>query len=141
MIFLIIMSFSLFSQVEDVVISTSSLTVKEIYLPKNKRNPMVKSSVYGTTTKKYSLELSTTSINTYSLNNFVLNGIIKYENGREALLKNNITGEIFILKNSGNLKSLSDSKKILKNVKGDIKGKSVVLYDSEKKETKEFVIE
>jgi hypothetical protein len=135
------MSFSLFSQVEDVVISTSSLTVKEIYLPKNKRNPMVKSSVYGTTTKKYSLELSTTSINTYSLNNFVLNGIIKYENGREALLKNNITGEIFILKNSGNLKSLSDSKKILKNVKGDIKGKSVVLYDSEKKETKEFVIE
>jgi hypothetical protein len=87
------------------------------------------------------LELSTTSINTYSLNNFVLNGIIKYENGREALLKNNITGEIFILKNSGNLKSLSDSKKILKNIKGDIKGKSVVLYDSEKKETKEFVIE
>lgn len=141
MIFLIIMSFSLFSQVEDVVISTSSLNVKEIYLPKNKRNPMVKSNVYGTTTKKYSLELSTTSINTYSLNNFVLNGIIKYENGREALLKNNITGEIFILKNSGNLKSLSDSKKILKNIKGDIKGKSVVLYDSEKKETKEFVIE
>jgi len=141
MVFLIFISFMLYSQIEDnVIISTNAVGVKEIYSPKNKRNPMIKSNIYNTTTKKYNIFLSTTTITSYSLNNFSVSGIIRYKNMREALLKNNITGEVFVLKN-GYLRSLTDSKKVLKNIKGEIKGKSVILYDTEKDETKEFLIE
>jgi len=131
----------LFSEIiSDVVISTSSTEVKEIYSPKFKRNPMVKSSVKESVTKKYLVDISTATVDAYSVKNFSLNGIIRYNNNREALLKNNISGELFILRGDGFLRSLRDIKKTIKNIKGEIKGKSVILYNTQTKESKEFFI-
>jgi len=142
MFFLIFISFMIYSQIqENVIISSNTLNVNEIYSPKNKRNPMIKSNVYSSVTKKYSVDISTSADSFYSLDSFSLSGIINYKNEREALLKNSITGEIFILKDKKNLKSLNNSKKIINNIRGEINGRTVILYDTQKKETKEFYIE
>ncbi|NLH38569.1 MAG: hypothetical protein GX445_00695 [Elusimicrobia bacterium] len=111
----------------DVVISTTNVSVKEIYAPYVKRNPMVQSKVYGSKTLKYSIVNSTSPIKQeMSIKKFKLSGIIKYNDYREALLKDTMNDTAYILRN-GML--YDNKKKVLKNIRGDIREKSVLLYD------------
>jgi hypothetical protein len=123
----------------DVVISTNNLSLKEIYRPYVNRNPMVPSTVFQSVTLKYDIMMSTysASLSTSSLKNFALQGIIKYDNNKEALIKNTISGTTYILRN-GNIYDIK--KNVLKDIKGEIRGKSVLLYNVKSKENIELFV-
>lgn len=124
--------------VENVIISTNSLSIKELYNPRNLRNPMIATTDNLPTTLNYDINFQNSLFtSTDTLNNFILSGIIRSDNYREALLKNKSTNEMYILKNG---RVYDVKRNVLKNIKGEIKGKSVVLYDVEKKERKELFI-
>ncbi len=124
---------------EDVVISTQSKTAIDIYNPKKKRNPMVISNVKESVTLNYDINFSTDVIklNEFSVKNFSLQGIIRFMGIREALLKNNHTGEVYILRN----KKLYDiKKKELTDIYGEIRGKSVYLKNKKNNEEVELFL-
>lgn len=124
----------------DVVISTPVVSVKEIYTPHVKRNPMVQSKVYGSKTLKYSIIDSSSTIITpeISIKKFKLSGIIKYNDYREALLKDTVNDISYILRNG----MLYDTKnKALKNIRGEIMEKSVWLYDIRSKDKINLLID
>jgi hypothetical protein len=100
---------------------------------------MVPSTVFQPVTLKYDIMMSTysASLSTSSLKNFALQGIIKYDNNKEALIKNTISGTTYILRNG----SIYDIKKnVLKDIKGEIRGKSVLLYNVKSKENIELFV-
>ncbi|MEF3280636.1 MAG: hypothetical protein K6357_06695 [Elusimicrobiota bacterium] len=127
---------------EDVVISTNASSVKEIYKPFVTRNPMVASQIMGPTTLKYDLKFSSYTVNISTsildLDRFSLSGIIKSSDFREALLKDNFSGSIFILRNG---KVYDIKKNIIKDIRGEIRGKAILLYNTKNGQKKELIMD
>jgi hypothetical protein len=123
----------------DVVISTTATSINEVYNPCVKRNPMIASTIKGSSTLKYDMKFSSVTISNddFYLKSFVLTGIIKLFDKKEAILKNLLNNEMYILRNN----KLYDIKKVpLNGIKGEIRGKSVYLYDIEKKQGVELYL-
>jgi len=120
--------------VPNVTISTASKSVAEIYRPANGRDPMVISSVYASQTENRKLVDSkqpAVTVSSFTVKNLVLSGIIEYSNRKEALLKDQATGLIYVLKNG----ILYDGRKNrVAGVKGSVKGKQVTLISDGNKD-------
>lgn len=116
----------------DVVISTNSSLSKEVYKPYVKRNPMVQSSIKASTMAEYEIKFSTFQRQSGSIiESFLLIGIVKSNGLKEAILKDTLTDEIYILKNK---KICNLAKKCLKDLTGEVSGNSVYLRDNTQKE-------
>lgn len=123
----------------DVFVSTTASSLKEIYKPYVKRNPMIEPQTKGSVTLKYDIKFSTFNLryDDLSVKAFSLQGIIKFFGSKEALLKNTINGEMYILRDG----KIYDIKKVpLKNMTGEIRGKSVLIKNIEKKEEAELFL-
>ncbi len=121
--------------VSDVVISTQSV---KLYIPVNQRNPMVRSSIKSPITLKYSYSKSTSpAISEFSVDNLVLEGIMSNPNFKEALLRDKITGEMYIVR-YGRIYTLN--RRLIEGYSVEIVGKGVIVYDKKKGSRKELII-
>lgn len=113
-----------------VPVSTSVLTVKQVYKPVSLRDPMIESDVFGDQKiwpKIQSADVSKTTFSIYSLS---LMGIMEDSSGKQAMLKDVNSQSSYILRFG---KLLDAKKKTVEGVAGVIKGKQVTLMTEDKK--------
>jgi len=115
----------------DVAVSTPAPTVDQVYRPANMRDPLKVSVVFG---DEHSPSAKAPGggldKSTFSVYNLSLTGIMEDSRSKEAMLADNVTGVIYILK-GGRL--LDAKRKQLPGVSGVIKGKQVILMTEDKK--------
>lgn len=112
-------------------VSTPALTVEQVYRPANTRDPLKISTVFGDEhSPKSRASVSDLSRSTFSVYNLFLTGIMEDSRSKEAMLADNATGLIYILKGG---KLLDSKRKQVPGVSGVIKGKQVVLMTEDKK--------
>jgi len=111
--------------------SVPAATVQQAYRPSNMRDPLIVSTVFGDEhgpkNKAGAAELARS---TFSVYNLALTGILEDSRSKEAILKDQVTGAVYILK-GGRL--LDPKKKQLPGISGVIKGKQVILITEDKK--------
>lgn len=116
-----------------VQVSTPAVTVAQAYNPVNPRDPLVPATVFGDqkgvpgAAKAAGPGVVRGSFTVYGL---TLTGILEDSRGRQALLRDQSTGLLYILK-AGRL--VDSNKKTLPGVSGLIKGKQVILLTEDKK--------
>lgn len=123
------------AQVE--VSTATPLTVEQAYKPVNTRDPLLPATVFGDqkgpgraakgTAATASAGVESSSFSVYGLS---LTGILEDSSGRQALLRDAATGQMYTLK-AGRL--IDSKKKAVPGVSGVVKGKQVVLMTEDKK--------
>ena len=114
----------------EVGISTSVLTVDQVYSAPRYRDPFVVSTVFGDEhAPKGRGRAGVPIVSTFNVHGLSLTGIIEYNRTKEALLSDKVSGQVYVLK-SGRL--LDARKKQVPGIAGVIRGKQVVLMTSEK---------
>lgn len=136
---LFFLSFFLKSQiVDDVVISTQSISERKIYKPSNLRNPMVRPLNFYPTTLNYKYSKSTsTQSDVFNIDNIVLNGIMSTTNFKEALLRDVVNGNMYIVR-YGKIYMLN--RKQVEGYTAEILGKGVIIYDKKNNKRVELII-
>ncbi len=120
---------------ESVNVSTKTLTVEQVWRPVSFRDPFSVSTVYGDETKNLKPKTSSTNVtdvqkSSFSIYNLTLTGVMEDRKGKQALLTDEQTGSVYILK-SGKL--FDSKKKEVKGVAGVVRGKQVILMTEDKK--------
>lgn len=111
--------------------STPTLTVEQVYRPASMRDPFKLATVFGDEHDPTSRgSIADLANSTFSVYNLSLTGIMEDSRSKEAMLADNVTGIIYILK-GGRL--LDSKKKQIPGVSGVIKGKQVILMTEDKK--------
>ena len=112
-------------------------TVDQVYRPANTRDPFLPATVFGDQKGpgRYrkdapQVAVSTSAAGGFSVYGLALTGILEDSSGRQALLRDAATGEIYMLK-AGRL--VDSKKKAVPGVSGVVKGKQVVLMTEDKK--------
>ncbi|MCG2725390.1 MAG: hypothetical protein L6420_03865 [Elusimicrobia bacterium] len=113
-----------------VEVSTPPLTVEQVYAPVSFRDPMIISNVFGDQKTWPAVKTSEVSKTTFSIYNLSLSGIMEDSSGKQAMLKDTKTRQIYILRVG---KLMDGKKKTVKGVTGVIKGKQVILMTEDKK--------
>lgn len=122
--------------VGDVIISTTSSS--KLYKPFNYRNPMVRTSNMSPVTLKYSYSVSNKEQNIeFDIDNMILEGIMYNSNFKEAILRDKVSGEMYIVRYS---KIYTVNRKIVPNCRAEIAGKGIILYDNKKNKKKELIL-
>ncbi|MCK5105924.1 MAG: hypothetical protein KAQ76_00025 [Elusimicrobiales bacterium] len=117
-------------KVFNVEVSTPVQTVEQVYNPVSLRDPMVVSEVFGDQKTWPAVKKSEISKTTFSIYNLSLSGIMEDSSGKQAMLKDTKTMQIYVLR----LGKLVDGKrKTVKGITGVIKGKQVILMTEDKK--------
>lgn len=119
-----------------VAVSTPAATVDQMYRPVNPRDPMLPATVFGDqkgtgrmpSRKGPAAEEAVKS--SFTIYGLALTGIMEDSRGRQALLRDQATGLLYVLK-GGRL--LDEKKKPVRGVSGSIKGKQVILMTEDKK--------
>ncbi len=114
----------------DIGVSTTALTVEQVYSASKLRDPFIVSTVFGDEhgPKRKAGAIDVES-STFSVYNLSLIGIMEDSRTKEALLSDQETGLVYVLK-GGRL--LDVKKKKVPGVTGVIKGKQVTLITEEK---------
>jgi hypothetical protein len=114
----------------DVGVSTTVLTVEQVYFAPKYRDPFIVSTVFGDEhAPKGKAGLDDVALSTFSVYNLSLIGIMEDSRAKEALLSDKMTGLLYVLK-GGRL--LDAKKKQVPGVAGVIKGKQVTLITEDK---------
>ncbi len=117
-----------------VAVSTQPpLTVEQAYKPKNGRDPLVPATIYGDqkgTGKMVSSSAAEVKKGTFTIYGLTLTGILEDSRGRQALLRDSVTGALYTL-TAGRL--LDSKKKPVPGVSGLVKSKQVILMTEDKK--------
>lgn len=124
--------------VPDVVISTQSISEKKIYKPSNYRNPMVRPTATSPTTLNHSYMVSTTTSNIkFDIERLTLEGIMATSSFKEALLRDTLTGEMYIVRYG---RIYTTSRKLIDGYSVDIIGKGVIIYEKKTGKKKELIM-
>jgi hypothetical protein len=119
----------------NVVISTESKNVENIYKPNNYRDPMVMPA--NLKESNYNIKISTVSSSSFSIKDLSLVGMLQYEEGvKEALVRDG-NMSVYTVKDG---KLYNDKKKPIKDIKCFIKNNQVVIRDLKSKEEVILVI-
>ena len=114
-----------------VAVSTTVLTVEQIYSAPKYRDPLMVSTVFGDEhAPKSKTAMSDVASSTFSVYNLSLIGIMEDSRSKEALLADKTTGLTYVLKGG---KLLDSKRKQVPGVTGVIKGKQVILLTEDKK--------
>ena len=115
------------------VISTTTLTVEQLYNPVNTRDPLLPATAFGDSkggAKAAKAGQPAVKVSSFTIYGLTLTGIMEDSRGRQALLRDTNTGALYLLKAG----RLTDSKKkTVPGVSGVIKGKQVILMTDDKK--------
>ena len=135
---LLLASFSRAEIVPDVIISTESIAERRIYRPLKQRDPMVRTSVTSPTTLNYSYTVSTSTREIgFDMERVVLEGIMSTASFKEALLRDILTGEMYIVRYG---RIYTTSRKIIEGYYANIIGKAVVIGEKKTGRKKELVM-
>jgi hypothetical protein len=114
-----------------VAVSTAvPATVDKAYDPVNPRDPMLPATVFGDQKAAGETQKRDLSKSTFTIEGLVITGILSDSRGREALLRDQNTGQVYVLK-GGRL--LDSRKKRVQGISGVVKGKQVILMTEDKK--------
>jgi hypothetical protein len=118
-----------------VAVSTAvPLTVEQVYKPVNPRDPLVPATVFGDQKGPGKQQAKSgpagTVKSSFTVYGLALTGIMEDSRGRQALLRDQATGQLYVLK-GGRL--LDSKKKPVAGISGVIKGKQVILMTEDKK--------
>jgi len=114
----------------EVAVSTSALTVDQVYAAPRYRDPFLVSTVFGDEHAPKGRGMSgAVAVSTFNVHALSLTGIMEYNSTKEALLSDKTSGQAYILK-GGRL--VDARKKRVPGVSGVIRGKQVVLMTSGK---------
>jgi hypothetical protein len=119
------------AQAQAVAVSTPVPTVEQVYRPANMRDPLKVATMFGDEhAPSARAAVSDLARSTFSIYSLALTGIMEDSRSKEAMLVDNSTGEIYLLK-GGRL--LDSKKKQMPGISGVIKGKQVILMTEDKK--------
>jgi hypothetical protein len=114
----------------DVGVSTTVLTVEQVYAAAKYKDPFIVSTVFGDEhAPKSKAGSGDVAVSTFSVYNLSLIGIMEDSRAKEALLSDKATGLAYVLK-GGRL--IDVKKKRVPGVVGAIKGKQVTLTTEDK---------
>ncbi|OGR42995.1 MAG: hypothetical protein A2X35_04535 [Elusimicrobia bacterium GWA2_61_42] len=117
------------------VSTTPVLTVDQVYKPVNPRDPLIPATMFGDQKgggKAAKAEASSQQVakGSFTVYGLTLTGILEDSRGRQALLRDQVTGLLYTLK-AGHL--VDSKKKTVPGVSGLVKGKQVILMTEDKK--------
>ncbi|MBI5743832.1 MAG: hypothetical protein HY952_04730 [Elusimicrobia bacterium] len=124
-----------------VFVSTPAATVDQLYKPVNLRDPLLPATVFGDQKAPSSAPKQEQAAGpaaaapavakgSFTVYGLVLTGVLEDASGRQALLRDQATGLLYMLK-AGRL--LDSKKKAVPGVSGVVKGKQVILMTEDKK--------
>lgn len=114
------------------LITTTTVTVEQLYVTKNLRDPLLASTVYGDSKGRDKLKGAQAGVaaSSFTIYNLALTGVMEDSRGRIALLRDTATGALYKLQSG----RITDSKnRPVPGVSGVVKGKQVVLMTEDKK--------
>jgi len=118
---------------EQSLISTTTVTVEQVYATKNLRDPLLPATAYGDTKGRGPAAKGAqpaVAASSFTIYNLALTGIMEDSRGRLAFLRDTASGALYMLRSG----RITDSKnKPVPGVSGVVKGKQVVLMTDDKK--------
>lgn len=121
-----------------VAVSTPAATVEQVYKPVNPRDPLVPATVFGDQKGPGKAQAkgapaaasAPVAASSFTVSGLALTGIMEDSRGRQALLRDQASGQVYVLR-GGRL--FDPKKKPVPGISGVVKGKQVILMTEDKK--------